>query len=54
MHGPKDFEHVRRVIVIGDEMHECPVEPVHRTHPAAAQPYGASNNGVEDGLDVGR
>ena len=42
------------IAVMGDEVHELAIEPVHRPHPAPQSRHRAWRDGVEDGLDVGR
>ncbi len=54
IHLPQYREHLWRVIVVGDEVHQLAVEPVRRAHACAAQAHRAGDDRVENRLHVGR
>ena len=53
VHLPQHLEHLGQVVVMGDEVHQLAIEPVHCAHARAAEAYRAGHDGVEDGLHIG-
>ena len=54
MYALQDVQYRRWIVVMGDEVHERAIEPVHCARPGAAEAYCVRDDGVEDGLDVSR
>src|SRR4029453_7620757 len=49
-----DLEDFRRIVVVGDEVYQLAIEPIHGAHAGAAETYRVGHDGVEDRLDIGR
>jgi hypothetical protein len=51
-HRPEEGECVGTEIVVGGEMEQFPIEPIHRAELGVAELHRAPRDGVEHGLDV--
>jgi len=52
IHFPKDLDRLRRKIMVGDDMDQLAVKPVHSTNMGVAETHSVDDDRVEDGLEV--